>query len=162
MTGSGARRLVVAVACALPGVGCTAAEPFGLETGPDPTSTPPVTTVRVAATDTFDAPTAPPSTPDATAALADAPEEPPSVLLRGPTSISTRCRSMPPLIVIDGVVQPHGASLSDVGHLDIDHVEIVKGRYATGIYGPNAANGAIEIQTKRGSQAAELNGLKPR
>lgn len=69
---------------------------------------------------------------------------------------------MPPLIVIDGVVQPHGASLSDVGHLDIDHVEIVKGRYATGIYGPNAANGAIEIQTKRGSQAAELNGLKPR
>ena len=82
--------------------------------------------------------------------------------LRGPTSVTTRCRSIPPLIVIDGVVQPHGTSLSDLGHLDVDHVEIVKGRGATGIYGPTAANGAIEIRTKRGTQAAEPNGLKPR
>lgn len=169
MTRRGCCRLVVALACALPGTGCGAEDPFGLETDPDSTSPPPVAAERVAATDTLAAspdslaaPPDPPSTPEATAAVADDLEEPPSVVLRGPTSVTTRCGSIPPLIVIDGVVQPHGTSLSAIGHLDVDHVEIVKGRDATGIYGPNAANGAIKIQTKRGGQAAVLDALKPR
>ncbi len=90
------------------------------------------------------------------------PGEPESVMLRGSTSISTDCRSVPPLIVIDGVVQPEDFHISGVEALDIDHVEVVKGAAATMLYGPRAANGAIDIQTKRGTQATILNGLKPR
>ncbi|MCZ0934197.1 MAG: TonB-dependent receptor plug domain-containing protein [Gemmatimonadetes bacterium] len=74
-----------------------------------------------------------------------------------PTSISTDCRSIPPLVVIDGVEQPEDFPLSDVKALDIDHVEVVKGRAAILLYGPRARGGAIDIQTKR-----LLNGLKPR
>ena len=54
------------------------------------------------------------------------------------------------------------ANPSYVETLDIDHVEIVKGRAALALFGPRAANGAIDIQTRLGTQAAILNGLKPR
>ncbi len=74
-----------------------------------------------------------------------------TITLRGPTSINTSGRSMSPLIVIDGVIQAEGASLSDVGALDIDHVEIVKGAAAASLYGSRAQNGVIEITTKRGT-----------
>jgi TonB-linked SusC/RagA family outer membrane protein len=82
-----------------------------------------------------------------------------SITLRGPTSINTSGRSMSPLIVIDGVIQAEGASLSDVGALDIDHVEIVKGAAAASLYGSRAQNGVIEITTKRGTglQTNSLN-----
>ena len=80
--------------------------------------------------------------------------EPEPVLLRGPTSITTRCGSIPPLIVVDGVVLPEGSHLSEIRGLDIEHVEIVKGKAATHLYGPTAQNGAIHIQTKRGTQGA--------
>ena len=83
-------------------------------------------------------------------------------MLRGSTSISTQCRSMPPLIVVDGVVLPEGSHLSAIRTLDIEHVEIVKGPAAVALYGPRAQNGAIDIQTKHGTQATLLNGLKPR
>ncbi|MDE2944232.1 MAG: TonB-dependent receptor plug domain-containing protein [Gemmatimonadota bacterium] len=84
------------------------------------------------------------------------------IRLREPTSISTECRSIPPLVVIDGVVQPEDFPISDVKALDIAHVEIVKGVAATILYGPRGENGVIEIQTKRGKKATLLNGLKPR
>ncbi|WP_420447039.1 SusC/RagA family TonB-linked outer membrane protein [Candidatus Palauibacter sp.] len=74
-----------------------------------------------------------------------------SITLRGPTSINASGRSQSPLIVIDGVIQADGASLSDVGALDIDHVEIVKGAAAASLYGSRAQNGVIEITTKRGT-----------
>ena len=74
-----------------------------------------------------------------------------TITLRGPTSINSQDRSMSPLIVIDGVIQAEGASLSDVGALDIDHVEIVKGAAAASLYGSRAQNGVIEITTKRGT-----------
>lgn len=90
------------------------------------------------------------------------PGEPEAVMLRGPTSINTDCRTMSPLIVVDGVVLPEGSHLSDIQGLDIEQVEIVKGRAATYLYGPRAQNGAIDIQTKRGTQAAILNGMKRR
>ena len=82
-----------------------------------------------------------------------------SITLRGPTSINASGRSQSPLIVIDGVIQADGASLSDVGALDIDHVEIVKGAAAASLYGSRAQNGVIEITTKRGTglQTNSLN-----
>lgn len=70
--------------------------------------------------------------------------------------------SIRPLIIIDGVMQPDDFRLSEVQRMDIDHVEIVKGRAAVILFGPRAANGAIDIQTRRGTQATILNGLKPR
>lgn len=75
--------------------------------------------------------------------------------------------SIRPLIIIDGVMQPEEtfvtleANPSYVEALDIYHVEIVKGRAAVILFGPRAANGAIDIQTRRGTQAAILNRLKP-
>ena len=83
------------------------------------------------------------------------------ITLRGPTSINASGRSQSPLIVIDGVIQSESATLSDVGSLDIDHVEIVKGAAAASLYGSRAQNGVIEISTKRGTglQANTLNVL---
>ncbi|WP_419934188.1 TonB-dependent receptor [Candidatus Palauibacter sp.] len=79
------------------------------------------------------------------------PGEPEPVMLRGPTSINTNCRSTPPLIVIDGVMQTEDSRLSDIEALDIEHVEIVKGAAAMTLYGPRALNGVIDIRTKRGT-----------
>ena len=73
------------------------------------------------------------------------------ITLRGPTSINASGRSQAPLIVVDGVIQSENATLSDVGALDIDHVEIVKGAAAASLYGSRAQNGVIQITTKRGS-----------
>ena len=72
------------------------------------------------------------------------------ILLRGPTSINASGRSQSPLIVIDGVIQSESATLADVGALDVDHVEIVKGAAAASLYGSRAQNGVIQISTKRG------------
>ena len=60
-------------------------------------------------------------------------------------------QSLDPLIIIDGVMLSEGASLEDVGALDIDHVEIVKGSAAIELYGERAKNGVIEITTKDGT-----------
>ena len=73
------------------------------------------------------------------------------ITLRGPTSINSSGRSQSPLLVIDGVIQSENATLADVGALDIDHVEIVKGAAAASLYGSRAQNGVIQITTKRGS-----------
>ena len=79
------------------------------------------------------------------------PGQPSDVLLRGPTSINSSGRSLAPLIVIDGVIQSESATLSDIGALDIEHMEIVKGAAAASLYGSRAQNGVIEITTKRGT-----------
>ncbi|MDX1576935.1 MAG: SusC/RagA family TonB-linked outer membrane protein, partial [Gemmatimonadota bacterium] len=73
------------------------------------------------------------------------------ITLRGPTSIDASGRTQAPLIVIDGVIQSESATLSDIGSLDIDHVEIVKGAAAASLYGSRAQNGVIQISTKRGT-----------
>ena len=70
--------------------------------------------------------------------------------------------SIRPLVLVDGVMLPDDWRFSDIENLDIYHVEIVKGAAAIMLYGPRARGGAIDIQTKRGAQAAILNGLKPR
>ncbi len=72
----------------------------------------------------------------------------PTILLRGPTSIDASGRNQEPLYVVDGVIL--GASVVDIDALDIETIEVVKGAAAASLYGSRAANGVIQITTKRG------------
>ncbi|MFV1987039.1 MAG: TonB-dependent receptor plug domain-containing protein, partial [Gemmatimonadota bacterium] len=56
----------------------------------------------------------------------------------------------PPLIVIDGVIQPAETTLSELDTLDIDRVEIVKGAEALRLYGDRGRDGVVQITTKGG------------
>jgi len=67
------------------------------------------------------------------------------IMLRGPTTITG---SQDPLIIIDGVITDN--SLADIGSLDVESIEIVKGAAAASLYGSRAQNGVIQIRTKRG------------
>lgn len=78
----------------------------------------------------------------------------PEIQLRGPTSINATGRSAGPLIVVDGVIANVG-SLGELGGLDIESVEVVKGAAGASLYGSRAANGVIQITTKRGSAGTE-------
>jgi Ca-activated chloride channel family protein len=72
----------------------------------------------------------------------------PSILLRGPKSITAPGSSQEPLYVVDGVV------VTDLSHLDtadIAQVEVVKGAAAASLYGARAANGVVQITTHTGS-----------
>jgi len=73
----------------------------------------------------------------------------PEIMLRGPRSINGQGRSQEPLIIVDGVVL-HVGSLQELGGLDIESVEVVKGAAGASLYGTQAANGVITITTKRG------------
>ncbi|MFC1564988.1 SusC/RagA family TonB-linked outer membrane protein [candidate division KSB1 bacterium] len=68
-----------------------------------------------------------------------------NVLLRGATSIA---RGNGPLVIVDGVIL--GESMRDLDALDIESIEMVKGAAAASLYGSRAANGVIQITTKRG------------
>ena len=81
----------------------------------------------------------------------------PSILLRGPTSINASGRNQEPLYIVDGVIL--GSSLSDIASLDIESIEIVKGAAAASLYGSRAANGVVQITTKRG-QAVPDNDVR--
>jgi len=74
----------------------------------------------------------------------------PNIRLRGPTSISG---NQNPLIIIDGVITH--ASLADVAGEDIERIEVVKGAAASSLYGSDAANGVVQIFTKRGKSLAD-------
>jgi len=67
------------------------------------------------------------------------------IMLRGPTTITG---SQTPLIIVDGVITDN--TLADIGSLDVESVEIVKGAAAASLYGSRAQNGVIQIRTKRG------------
>lgn len=54
-----------------------------------------------------------------------------------------------PLFIVDGVIL--GANQVDIDALDIETIEIVKGPAAASLYGSRAANGVIQIKTKRGN-----------
>ncbi|HEY1305029.1 MAG TPA: TonB-dependent receptor [Vicinamibacterales bacterium] len=73
----------------------------------------------------------------------------PEIMLRGPKSINAQGRSQQPLFVVDGTVLNVG-SYDELGALDIESVEVVKGAAGASIYGATAANGVIVIKTKRG------------
>lgn len=76
----------------------------------------------------------------------------PSILLRGATSLDAGGRSQEPLYIVDGVIL--GSSMADIDGLDIENIEIVKGAAAASLYGSRAANGVVQITTKRGRTVA--------
>lgn len=69
-----------------------------------------------------------------------------SVRLRTATNIEG---SNAPLYIVDGVIL--GSSNVDIDALDIESMEVVKGAAAASMYGSRAANGVINIKTKRGN-----------
>ena len=79
----------------------------------------------------------------------------PEILLRGPTSIDGSGRGQEPLIIVDGVIASHVGSIQELGGLDIESVEVVKGAAGSSLYGTQAAHGVITIKTKRGSTGAD-------
>lgn len=66
--------------------------------------------------------------------------------IRGATSIGGR---QDPLIIVDGVITQFG--LADMAPEDIERVEVIKGAAASSLYGSNAANGVVQVFTKRGN-----------
>lgn len=72
----------------------------------------------------------------------------PSIRLRGSTSL---LGSQQPLIIVDGVQLAGDGSLADINAEDIETIEVVKGAAASSLYGSRAANGVINIITKRGA-----------
>lgn len=78
----------------------------------------------------------------------------PEILLRGPTSINAQGRGQGPLIIVDGAAMNVG-SLQELGGLDIESIEVVKGAAGAALYGTRAANGVITIRTKRGLTTGE-------
>ncbi|GAB2796533.1 TonB-dependent receptor [Rhabdobacter roseus] len=69
-----------------------------------------------------------------------------SINIRGINSISA---SNSPLIVLDGIIYA-GGSLADINPNDIESIDVLKDASSTAIYGSLAANGVIEITTKKG------------
>lgn len=69
-----------------------------------------------------------------------------SIVIRGLNSISA---SNAPLIVLDGIIYA-GGNLADINPNDIESIDILKDASSTAIYGSLAANGVIEITTKKG------------
>ncbi|HEX7938496.1 MAG TPA: TonB-dependent receptor plug domain-containing protein, partial [Gemmatimonadaceae bacterium] len=74
----------------------------------------------------------------------------PAIRLRSATSLTGR---QDPLVIIDGTLSK--LSLADVNSEDIDRIEVIKGAAASSLYGSDAANGVVQIFTKRGSNLAE-------
>jgi len=82
-----------------------------------------------------------------------------SIRIRGATSINA---SSDPLYVVDGLPIGTGGGLATSGRdplnflnpNDIESITVLKGGEAASIYGANAANGVVIIQTKAGRQGA--------
>ena len=79
------------------------------------------------------------------------PGAPPTIRLRGSTNLGIG-RSTP-LIIVDGVITQN--SMADIDANDIESIEILKGAAAASFYGSAAANGVINITTKRGRNIAD-------
>src|SRR5688572_27066219 len=78
------------------------------------------------------------------------PGQAPAIRLRAPTSLTGR---QDPLVIIDGTITR--LSMADINSEDIDRVEVIKGAAASSLYGSDAANGVIQIFTKRGANLGE-------
>ncbi|MCZ6520615.1 MAG: TonB-dependent receptor plug domain-containing protein, partial [Bacteroidetes bacterium] len=66
--------------------------------------------------------------------------------IRSATSISNGQR---PLVIVDGVFM-NGSTLADINAEDVERVEVLKGSAGASLYGSQAANGVIQIFTRRG------------
>lgn len=78
------------------------------------------------------------------------PGEAPAIRLRAATSLTGR---QDPLIIVDGTITRLG--LADINAEDIERVEVIKGAAASSLYGSDAANGVVQIFTKRGANLAD-------
>ena len=67
------------------------------------------------------------------------------IRLRAGTSLTG---TQDPLIIVDGTITR--ATLADINAEDVERVEVVKGAAASSLYGSDAANGVVQIFTKRG------------
>ncbi len=74
----------------------------------------------------------------------------PAIRLRAATSLTGR---QDPLIIVDGTITRLG--LADINSEDIERVEVIKGAAASSLYGSDAANGVLQIFTKRGANLGE-------
>ncbi|MDQ6633439.1 MAG: SusC/RagA family TonB-linked outer membrane protein [Gemmatimonadota bacterium] len=74
----------------------------------------------------------------------------PAIRLRAATSLTGR---QDPLIIVDGTITRLG--LADINSEDIERIEVVKGAAASSLYGSDAANGVLQIFTKRGANLGE-------
>ncbi|MCV6628815.1 MAG: SusC/RagA family TonB-linked outer membrane protein [Flavobacteriaceae bacterium] len=74
-----------------------------------------------------------------------------SITIRGATSL---LGNQNPLIIVDGVLLGN-ANLADINTEDVKSYEILKGAAAASLYGSRAANGVIQIITKRGQRNSD-------
>jgi TonB-linked SusC/RagA family outer membrane protein len=72
------------------------------------------------------------------------------IRLRGATSLTG---TQDPLVIVDGTITR--ATLADMNSEDIERIEVVKGAAASSLYGSDAANGVVQIFTKRGDNLAD-------
>jgi TonB-linked SusC/RagA family outer membrane protein len=70
----------------------------------------------------------------------------PTIRLRGSTNLTVG--SSQPVIIVDGVITRN--SIADLDANDIESIEVLKGAAAAAFYGYDAANGVVNIKTKRG------------
>jgi len=75
-----------------------------------------------------------------------------SIQLRTANSLAT---GQNPLIILDGVILEGG--LADINTEDIDRIEVAKGAAGASLYGSRAANGVIQIFSKRGKYGDKVN-----
>jgi len=75
----------------------------------------------------------------------------PTIRLRGSTNLGIGNSS--PIIIVDGVLTRN--SIADIDANDIESVEVLKGAAGASFYGSDAANGVINITTKRGRNLQE-------
>ena len=83
-------------------------------------------------------------------ATSGSPGSEPAIRLRSATSLTGR---QDPLVIVDGTITRLG--LADINSEDVERMEIIKGAAASSLYGSDAANGVIQIFTKRGASLAE-------
>lgn len=69
--------------------------------------------------------------------------------IRGTNSIKA---SNGPLIVVDGII--FDGSLEDISSQDVERIDVMKDASSAAVYGSRAANGVIQITTKKGNKGA--------
>jgi TonB-linked SusC/RagA family outer membrane protein len=75
----------------------------------------------------------------------------PTIRLRGSTNLGIGTSA--PLIIVDGVITKF--SMADIDANDISSIEVLKGAAAASFYGSDAANGVVNITTRRGKNLEE-------
>ena len=79
------------------------------------------------------------------------PGAPPTIRLRGSTNLGIGTSS--PLVIVDGVITKY--SIADIDANDVESIEVLKGAAAASFYGSDAANGVVNISTRRGKDLAD-------